>query len=377
MIGLLATISLVVWLYMLVGHGQFWSTRETDEEPVAEPLSWPAVIAIVPARDEAEVIERSIKSLIAQDYPGKFRIVLVDDGSSDGTAAVAQAAASGCARLEIIAGTPVPEGWTGKLWAVAQGIDHAPADAPWLWLTDADIVHAPDTLRRLVARSLADGLVLNSSMALLRCESLAERALIPAFVFFFKMLYPFAQVNDPSARMAAAAGGCMFVDRAALARAGGIKMIADAIIDDCAMGVVMKQQGPIRLQLTHRSVSIRPYGDWRDIAAMVARSAYAQLQYSPLLLAGTLAGMAIVYLLPPLLALFGGGLPWFDGLMAWAIMAVLYQPMLHFYRRSPLWGIVMPAIAAFYTAATLMSAAEHRQGRGGMWKGRAQARQQK
>lgn len=377
MIGLLATISLLVWLYMLVGHGQFWSTRETDEEPVAEPLSWPTVIAIVPARDEAEVIEQSIKSLMAQDYPGTFRIILVDDGSSDGTAAVAQAAASGCARLEIIAGTPVPEGWTGKLWAVAQGIDHAPADAAWLWLTDADIVHAPDALRRLVARSLADELVLNSSMALLRCDSLAERALIPAFVFFFKMLYPFGQVNDPSARMAAAAGGCMLVDRAALARAGGIKMIADAIIDDCAMGVVMKQQGPIRLQLTHRSVSIRPYGDWRDIGAMVARSAYAQLRYSPLLLAGTLAGMALIYLLPPLLALFGGGLPWFDGLMAWAIMAVLFQPMLHFYRRSPLWGIVMPVIAAFYTGATLMSAVHYRQGRGGMWKGRSQARQQK
>lgn len=378
MIGLLATVSLLVWLYMLVGHGQFWSTRETDEEPVAAPEVWPAVTVVVPARDEVVVIARSIGSLLAQDYPGDYRVVLVDDGSSDGTAAIAEAAAAalGSARLQILAGAPLPEGWTGKLWAVAQGIDHAPADSPWLWLTDADIVHAPDSLRTLVARAIADELVLNSSMALLRCDSLAERALVPAFVFFFKMLYPFAQVNDPTAKMAAAAGGCMLIDRFALARAGGVAAIADAIIDDCAMGAAMKRQGAIRLQLTHRSVSIRPYGDWQDIGAMVSRSAYAQLQYSPLLLAGTLAGMGIIYLLPPVLALFGGGLPWFDGLLAWAIMAVLFQPMLHYYHRSPLWGIAMPAIAAFYTYATILSAVQHKQGRGGMWKGRAQAKQQ-
>jgi hopene-associated glycosyltransferase HpnB len=379
MIGLFATISLLVWLYMFAGHGQFWSTRETDDEPVDVPESWPMVVAIVPARDEATVIGRSIASLLMQDYPGEFRIILVDDGSSDGTASIAEtaAAAAGSSRLRIVSGAPLPTGWTGKLWAVAQGVDQAPAEATWLWLTDADIVHAPDTLRLLVARAIADKLVLNSSMALLRCESLAERALIPAFVFFFKMLYPFARVNDPSAKLAAAAGGCMLVDRAALARAGGIAVIADAIIDDCAMGAAMKKQGPIRLQLTHRSVSIRTYGDWQDIGAMVSRSAYAQLRYSPLLLGGTLAGMGIIYLLPPLLALFGGGLPWFDGLMAWAIMAVLFQPMLLHYRRSPLWGIAMPAIAGFYTWATIMSAVHYRQGRGGMWKGRAQARMPK
>jgi hopene-associated glycosyltransferase HpnB len=372
-IGLLA---LAVWIVLLVGRDGFWLARDTDEGMVAAPARWPSVTAVVPARDEAEVIGRAIGSLIAQDYPGSFRIVLVDDGSSDGTADLARAAAQGSDRLEVIAGSPPPRGWTGKLWAMRNGVERAGTAPDYLWFTDADIAHTPDTLRSLVARSEQQGLVLNSLMAELLCSTFAEKALIPAFVFFFQMLYPFARVNRPAAKMAAAAGGCMLVKRDALAKAGGVATIADAIIDDCAMGVAMKTQGPIRLSLTRRSASIRPYGGWSDVGMMIARSAYAQLGYSPLLLAGTLVGMGLVYVAPPLLALFGHGGAQIAGLLAWLAMALCFQPMLRFYRRSPLWGLALPAIGMFYAGSTWFSAWRHWQGRGGMWKGRAQARMQ-
>jgi len=374
-IGLL---SLAIWLYLLIGHDGFWLARERDDRIAPpDPARWPPVTAVVPARDEADVIARAIGSLLAQDYPGPFRVVLVDDGSGDGTGAVAlaEAARTGSDRLNLITGAPLPAGWTGKLWAVAQGVEQA-GGSGWLWLTDADIAHAPDTARNLVATAEARGLVLHSLMAKLRCESAAERALIPAFVFFFQMLYPFARVNRPGARLAGAAGGCMMIRADALARAGGIAAIRHAIIDDCAMGAIMKRQGPIRLALTGRSVSIRPYGGWREIGAMIARSAYAQLRYSPLLLAGTLLGMALVYLVPPLFALLGHGLARWAGIAAWAAMALSFQPMLRFYRRSPLWGVALPVIGAFYAGCTLASAVQVWQGRGGMWKGRVQARRQ-
>jgi hopene-associated glycosyltransferase HpnB len=364
-LGLLA---LAVWLALLLAHGGFWLARERDATGRVAPLEvWPTVVAVVPARDEADVIGRSIGSLLAQDYPGPFRVILVDDGSRDGTAA----AAGVDERLEIMTGAPLLPGWTGKLWAVAQGIEWAGAP-DYLWLTDADIAHAPDTLRALVAEAAPRGLVLNSRMARLRCESAAERALIPAFVFFFQMLYPFARVNRPGGT-AAAAGGCMLVSAPALAAAGGIAAIRRALIDDCALAALLKQQGPIRLALTDRSQSIRPYGGWREIGAMIARSAYAQLRYSPLLLAGTLAGMALVYLAPPLLAVFGGGWARAAGLAAWALMALSFQPILRFYRRSPAWGVALPLIATFYAGCTLASALHVWRGRGGMWKGRAQA----
>src|SRR5579859_7928406 len=281
-VGLLG---LVVWLGLLVFRDGFWLARDTDEGLAPAPAAWPAVTAVVPARDEAEVIGRAVGSLIAQDYPGDFRIVLVDDGSSDGTAQIARetAAALGSDRLTVIAGSPPPAGWTGKLWAMRNGIEQAGAAPSYLWLTDADIAHTPETLRSLIARSEKDGLVLNSLMAELLCSTFAEKALIPAFVFFFQMLYPFARVNRPASKMAAAAGGCMLVKRQALADAGGVAVIADAIIDDCAMGATMKRQGPIRLSLTRRSASIRPYGGWRAVGMMIARSAYAQLGYSPIL----------------------------------------------------------------------------------------------
>jgi hopene-associated glycosyltransferase HpnB len=375
---LIGLLSLLVWLGMLAFRDGFWLARDTDEGMAPAPAHWPSVTAVVPARDEAAVIGQAIGSLIAQDYPGQFRIVLVDDGSSDGTAQIAREAAAklGSDRLTVIAGSAPPAGWTGKLWAMRNGIEEAGAAPGYLWLTDADIAHQPDTLRSLVARSEQDGLVLNSLMAELLCSTFAEKALIPAFVFFFQMLYPFRRVNRPTAKMAAAAGGCMLVKRQALSNAGGVAVIADAIIDDCAMGATMKRQGPIRLSLTLRSASIRPYGGWREVGMMIARSAYAQLGYSPLMLLGTLLGMGIVYVAPPLLALFGHGGAQIAGALAWAAMAICLQPMLRFYRRSPLWGLALPLIGMFYAGATWFSAWRHWQGRGGMWKGRAQARMQ-
>jgi hopene-associated glycosyltransferase HpnB len=370
----LGTLTLLIWLYLVLAHDGFWRTRERDTNPLPdEPLHWPAVVAVVPARDEAEVIAQSIGSLIDQDYPGDFHIIMVDDNSSDATAEIALCAATGMDRLTVLSGAPLAHGWTGKLWAVHQGIEAA-GDAPdWLWLTDADIAHAPDTLRTLVQRATGDHRVLVSLMARLRCESVAERALIPAFVWFFQMLYPFSRVNRRTSRLGAAAGGCMLAEREALERAGGIAAVRGALIDDCAFGAMMKRQGSVWLGLTNRSVSIRRYDTWTSVAAMISRSAYAQLDYSPLLLAGTIIGLAITYFAAPLLALFGHGYAQITGAIAWGLMTIAFQPMLHFYRRSPLWGIGLPLIAAYYAGCTFASARAHWQGKGGMWKGRAQA----
>ncbi len=370
----LGAAALTAWIYLLLGRGMFWLARERDDagDRPPEPVLWPRVAVVVPARNEADVITRSIGSLIAQDYPGAFRVVLVDDGSTDGTAAAAPASQ----RLEIRDGAPLAAGWTGKLWAVSQGIEHVTrGDTPpdYLMLTDADIAHAPDNLRALVARAEAGGLVLTSLMAKLAVESWADRMMIPAFVFFFDMLFPFAWVNDPSRKVAAAAGGCMLVRRDALERAGGVATIRREIIDDCAMGELMKRQGPIWLGLTERARSLRPYGSIAEIGRMISRSAYAQLGFSPWLLAGTLIGLALVYLAAPGLAILAGAPARVLGALAWGAMALAFQPMLRFYRRSPLWGLALPAIGAVYAAFTLKSAVDVWRGRGGLWKGRAQA----
>lgn len=374
--GLLA---LAIWLYLLLGRGGFWLARQRDDrDPPPEPARWPAVVAVVPARNEADVIARAVGSLLRQDYPGPFRVVLVDDGSADGTAALAREAARSLGasdRLEVLPGTELPPGWTGKLWAMRQGVRHAAAGEPpeYLLFTDADIGHAPDNLRALVARAEQGGRAMVSLMAELSCVTPAERFLIPAFVFFFQMLYPFAWVARRERALAAAAGGCMLVRRTALERAGGIAAIRAEIIDDCALGRRLKAQGPIWLGLTRRAVSLRPYHGVAEIGRMVSRSAYAQLGYSPLLLAGTLAGMVLTYLAPPALALSGTGLARAFGLSAWALMALAFQPMLRFYRVSPLWGLALPAIGAAYALFTLRSALQVWRGRGGQWKGRAQA----
>src|SRR6266542_4263290 len=371
----IACASLAVWIYLIAARGGFWrAAARDDREQPAEPRSWPAVAAVIPARDEADVVAESLGSLLRQDYPGPFAIVLVDDQSRDATAYAARQGAA--ERLTIVPGRPLPAGWSGKIWAMKQGIEHVerPGNpAAYLLLTDADIAYAPDTLRTLVARAQAGDLVLASLMAKLRCESLAERALIPAFTFFFQMLYPFAWVNRPRSPTAAAAGGCMLVRRDALDAAGGIETIRGALIDDCALGKALKAVGPTWLGLTHRVRSLRAYPRISDVGRMVSRSAYDQLRYSPALLAGTIAGLALTFLAPPLVAVLGSGLAPALGLAAWALMALAFQPMLRFYRVSPLWGAALPAIAAFYLAFTVDSAYQHLRGRGGLWKGRVQA----
>jgi len=367
----IGALCLAIWLVLLFGHGGFWLTSQRDTQyPAPEPPEWPEVAVVVPARDEAEVIANSVGSLAAQDYPGPFRIIVVDDSSTDGTDEIVRALGSD--RVDVVTGAPLVAGWTGKLWAVTQGIERAGSSPVYLWLTDADIEHAPDTLRSLVSRAEAGSLSLVSLMAKLRCESFAERMLIPAFVFFFQMLYPFARVNSAKG-IGAAAGGCMLVRRSALEEAGGIAAIRSALIDDCALGALLKRRGRIWLGLTERSRSVRRYDSFGAVAAMISRSAYAQLHYSPLLLFGTILGLALVYAAPPLLAILGHGFASFAGAAAWALMALAFQPMLAFYRRSPPWGLALPAIAAFYAGCTLLSSWQHVRGRGGTWKGRVQA----
>lgn len=378
---LLAAGSLAVWLYLLAGRGGFWLARERDDanEPCSTAADWPAVVVIVPARDEKDVVSRSVTSLLKQDYPGPFRIILVDDQSRDGTAEVARAAAREAGMpdcLQVIDGRLPPGGWTGKLWAIHQGIEQAGSDgvvADYLLLTDADIAHSPDNIRMLVTRARSGGFSLVSLMAKLRCETWSERALIPAFVFFFQMLFPFSWVNRPLHPIAAAAGGCMLVRRLALDASGGIAPIRHEIIDDCALARRLKMQGPIWLGLTDRAVSLRAYENPGDIRRMVARSAYAQLRYSPILLMGTVLSMAFVFLTPPMLALLGAEGLQFAGAVGWIAMVVAFQPILRFYRVSPLWGLVLPAIAAAYVAFTADSAVQHWRGQGGLWKGRVQA----
>ncbi len=367
-------VPLAVWLYLLLFHRGFWLLRERDTMSVREPARWPSVVAVVPARNEADVIQRSIASLIAQDYKGEFHVVLVDDQSEDGTGDLARALSS--PRLTVLTGADRPAGWTGKLWAMNQGGDHARAKAAeFVWFTDADIAHSPENLSRLVARAEEDGRVLVSLMARLSCKTAAEHFLIPAVVFFFDMLFPFGAVNDPKSRVAAAAGGCMLARRTALEAAGGITAIRHNIIDDCALGRAMKSQGPIWLGLTDRAISLRPYEHLADIRQMVARSAYAQLSYSPLLLMGTLLGLTLVYIAPVMTALFAWGISQLAGWLAWVIMALMFQPILRFYRLSPLWGAALPLIGAFYAAFTLESALQYWSGKGGLWKGRIQAGQ--
>ena len=377
LLNLIACTALAVWIYLIAARGGFWIAAERDDSGPA-PRNWPEVTVVIPARDEAPGVGETVRSLLRQDYRGLLAIVLVDDQSTDGTAEVARRAAdeAGAAdRLTVLSGAALPAGWTGKLWAISQGIDRAQAGGPdYLLLTDADIVYQGDALSRLVAKAQDDELVLTSWMVKLRCESFAERALIPAFIFFFQMLYPFAWVNRRDRATAAAAGGCMLIRREALEAVGGIESIRGALIDDCALAQRLKARGPIWLGLTERARSIRPYPAFGDIRRMVARSAYAQLRYSPLLLAGTIAGMAVIYLTPVLLGLFGHGFAQAAGLVAWAAMAIAFQPVLRFYGLSPLWGPVLPAIALAYMAFTLDSAYQTARGRGGLWKGRVQTK---
>ena len=380
--GILALIVLAIWLYLIAARGRFWRAAERDDAgdaPESESTRrWPAVSAVIPARDEAETIGETVASLLRQDYRGVLSVIVVDDQSRDATARIARAAGATLAageRLTVLSGRSLPPGWTGKLWAQQQGVeyaDRAPAPPDYLLLTDADIVYTPDALASLVLRAEQHGFVLSSLMAKLRCKSFAERMFVPAFIFFFQMLYPFAWAGDPRRSTAAAAGGCMLVRRDALQAADGLASIRGALIDDCALAKILKAHGPISIALTDRVHSVRAYASAGDIRRMVSRTAYAQLRYSPLLLAGTILGLALTYLAPVALAIFATGVPQFVGIFVWILMALAFRPTLRFYRMSWLWAPALPIIAAAYMAFTIDSAYQHARGRGGMWKGRAQ-----
>ena len=378
----LALLSLAIWGYLLLGRGGFWLGRERDDAAaaaLASPSVWPEIVAVIPARDEAQSIGESVGSLLRQDYPGRLSLVVVDDQSSDGTAEAARAAAEAAgaaARLDVVAGGERPPGWTGKLWAMRQGLAavESGATAPeFVLFSDADIAYQPRALARLVAIAETKGAALASLMAKLSCESAAERWLAPAFVFFFQMLYPFAWANDPRRGVAAAAGGCMLARRAVLAAAGGLEAVRGALIDDCALGALLKRQGPIWLGLTEDAVSLRPYPTFVSFGAMVARSAFAELRYSSLRLAGAIAGMAATYLAPPLLTLFADGWARWAGALAWAAMAASFAPTLRLYRRPFATGLALPVIALAYLVFTSASAVLYWRGCGGYWKGRFQA----
>lgn len=379
----LSLLSLAIWIYLLALRGGFWRSAERLADTPPPAGAWPAVVAVVPARDEAEVIGTSLASLLAQDYPGPFSVVLVDDHSSDGTAAQARAAAAASphpGRFRLLSAAPLPAGWTGKLWALHQGVQAAEADTSYFWFSDADIRQPADTLRRLVAKAEAERRDLVSLMVALTCKDFWERLLIPPFIYFFQKLYPFAWANNPQARTAAAAGGCVLLRRQALERIGGLGAIRHALIDDCSLAAAVKRSGAapggIWIGLATEARSIRPYGGLGAIWDMVARTAYNQLRHSPLILAGTLVGMGLTYLAPPLLLLtwpwHREDLPALLGGLTWLLMALSLLPTLRLYRQ-PWWlAPLLPLAAALYSAMTFDSAWRHWRGRGGRWKGRVQ-----
>jgi hopene-associated glycosyltransferase HpnB len=378
----LAALSLAVWLYLLFGRDGFWRAcpRIEDETPPAMD-TWPAVVAIVPARNEAGHVEEALRSLLVQDYPGELAVVLIDDHSEDATGAIGRRLASGQPRrLDVVGARPLPRGWSGKLWALAEGLRHAARsrpNVPYLLLTDADIAHHPGNLARLVAKAEAERLDLVSLMVKLHCASLWERLLIPPFVFFFQKLYPFPTVNDPAQPTAAAAGGCMLVRRRALEEAGGIEAIRAELIDDVALARAIKHRpggGRIWLGLTRTTTSLRRYDHLAEIWAMVGRSADTQLRHSIVRLTATLLGMGVTYLIPPLglCAALVQTKPVLAALAvaAWIAMALAYRPTAKLYRLAVFWLATLPLAAALYTAMTVASAIRHRLGTGGRWKGR-------
>ena len=386
----LMLLSLAIWIYLLVFRGGFWRTDEQleignksiniDGDINVEYKNLPVVCAVIPARNEADVIAMSVRSLFKQDYRGSFKIFLVDDGSTDSTANIAQGAAYALeksSQLEIVTAAPLAASWTGKLWAMEQGIRQASEVKPeFFLLTDADIEHDVANLRRLVAKATSDNLDIVSVMVRLRCESFWEKLLIPAFVFFFQKLYPFRWVNNPRKKIAAAAGGCILIRREALARIGGIQVIRQALIDDCALADAIKSNGNGRiwLGLSDLTRSMRPYTSMRSIWDMVARSAYTQLNYSPFLLFGTVLGMSLVYLVAPLVVVLGALMRnWLliaGSLLTWMLMTLAYLPTIRFYKCSLWFACCLPVIAFIYTLMTVDSAWRHWRGRGGSWKGR-------
>ncbi|WP_227498637.1 glycosyltransferase [Synechococcus sp. PCC 7336] len=383
-------LSLAIWLGLLTLRGRFWTADQILNDDLPAPERWPSVCAVIPARNEAEAIATTVRALLAQEYAGELKIVLVDDQSTDGTADVARQAAeefrqeSGDRQLEVLSGKELPAGWTGKLWALEQGTQYALKTLPdYILLTDADIQHNRSNLRRVASLAERDRLDMASVMVRLRCKTAWERFLIPAFIFFFMKLYPFRWVNDPDNPTAGAAGGCILIRSDALQRIGGMACLKEALIDDCTLAAKVKAnpspeapdgKSRIWLGLGSDIISLRPYPDLDTVWKMVSRTAFTQLNYSTLLLIGTLFAMALIYLVAPLGLVWSLATSHWIGAIAaaftWCLMALSYWPTLKFYRQSPLLAFALPAIAFLYTLMTLDSAIQHWQGKGGAWKGR-------
>ncbi|MFL6136374.1 MAG: glycosyltransferase [Frankiaceae bacterium] len=389
----LAVVSAAVWGGLTTLRGRYWRIDRRLPEPAAGRTDWPSVAVVIPARDETAMLPETLPAMLAQDYPGPFRVVLVDDRSSDGTAALARGLGRrhGGDRLAVLTAADRPPGWAGKVWALRQGLDAVRAEPPrYVLLTDADIAHPPDSVRRLVTAAEDGDLDLVSLMALLRCETPWERLLVPAFVYFFAQLYPARWASDPRRRTAAAAGGCMLVRSDALAATGWLEPMRDALIDDVTLAGLVKRRGGApsappygRSWLGHTTevVSRRPYPRLADVWDMVARSAYAQLRHSPLLLAGTVAGLVVTYAVPPVAALAGSvrcvrrpgaaaATTAACGAAACAAMTATYLPVVRHYRLPARWATTLPVAAMLYFAMTVDSGLRHRRGTGGRWKGR-------
>jgi hopene-associated glycosyltransferase HpnB len=395
---ILTILSLLIWLYLLIFRGRFWLADQKIELPSITLNNYPSICAIIPARNEADVLSISLASLLKQNYLGDFSLILVDDQSIDDTGHIAEEIAQKLQKnqhLTVIYGQPLPVGWTGKLWAIEQGIIAAnqrqnPPD--YFLFTDADIQHDLNNVQELAIKAEQENLALTSLMVLLRCESFWEKLLIPAFVFFFQKLYPFPWVNHPQNKMAAAAGGCILIRREILEKIGGIAILKQALIDDCSLAAAVKsylqtnpnslstsanntkQSASIWLGLTNKTVSLRAYHSLKSLWDLVARTAFTQLNYSVLLLLGTVLSMILIYLIAPFSIILGISLN--NGLIVilagliWVLMIIAYIPTLKLYKLSPLWALTLPAIAFLYTLMTIDSAWRYWRGRGGGWKGR-------
>lgn len=377
----LSALSLFVWVYLLAFHGGFWRADQRLAATLPEPDTWPEVVVLVPARNEVEMVGRSIACHMASAYPGRLSVILVDDQSDDGTADAALEAAKGAPRpFSITSAPPVASGWTGKLWALKHGLmaarEKAP-DATYVWLTDADIVHGQDVLARLVSKAEHDGLALVSVMALLDSKGFWAGLLMPAFVFFFQKLYPFPLVNELSSGVSGAAGGCILVRRDALDAMGGFAAIRNQLIDDCAIARKIKlgpPRRPIWLGLSQSVHSLRDNSRLKDTWHMVSRTAFAQLHYSLLLLVGMIMAMTLLYLVPPVFVVTW---PWHHdailggvGFLTWSLMVIAYGPTLRLYGRHLAHGLLLPVAALLYCAMTMSSAVRQWRGHGGKWKGR-------
>ena len=371
----IAATSLAAWIYLAFFRGSFWRVEEAQPHPAIPGRPAKTIVALIPARDEAALIDKAVTSLLTQNYRGRIDLVVVDDGSSDGTRQVALAAAEALQardRLVVLSASPPPPGWTGKVWALSEGLRHVHSEPDYFLFSDADIVHWPGNVNELVARAESQDFDLVSLLVKLRCSSVAERALLPAFLFFFFMLYPPAWVSQKERRTAAAAGGCILLRPWALSRIGGISSIREELIDDCALAKRLKQSGArIYLGATTRTASLRPYQRWSDAEQMIARTAFTELGHSTALLVSTLLVMTVIFLLPPAL-LLAGGLPFWMGALAWLLMLHCFWPSIRLYRVSPLWTLTLPAVTLFYLGATVHSAFLYWKGRGGLWKGRIQ-----